>query len=70
MTELKARRRLANSIQYLIKVHMKWTDKKAAEWMESPSQIFGLSAPVDLVMNGRSYKVLAFIEAAIVGDGP
>ena len=68
--EVYARSKLINAIEGLIGVHMGWDWEKSYTWMNTPNPNFGGAIPRTLVMEGRSHKVLAFVESAITENLP
>lgn len=68
--EIGIRNNLASVMEDLVKFSMGWDDDKAYFWMVTPNPNFGGSSPYNLILCGRSHKVLAFIENAITENKP
>lgn len=64
MSEQIARINLVLAVQDLVAAQMHWHREKALAWMTARNPNLGNSAPNEMIMRGRSHKVLAFIETA------
>jgi len=70
MNEKQARIKLIKAIQDLVGASMGWPEEKAKLWMSTPNPSLGNAIPSNLVMLGKTHKLIAFIEAAIDENGP
>ena len=55
------------SIKEKIMGHMKWDEKTAETWMNTPNTNFGGTSPAQLILLGRGHKVEDFVDSAIEG---
>lgn len=70
MDEVAARSALSLAMAELVSASMGWTSEKGYRWMMAKNPHLGDAAPADLVMRGRSHKVLAFIENRLEESKP